>query len=74
MKKSKFDKLSPELQKEYLERGGIIEPNRKYFCNYMRFSAKTALGKEPKGRKKIKRKVWVADESTPKTVLRKHKP
>lgn len=57
MKRSVFDALKPEVQKEFLERGGLVEginaPST-YFSSYMRFNYSTSFGKQ--GRPKKKRK------------------
>jgi hypothetical protein len=48
--KARFEKLSPELQKAYLERGGRIDPDPISFCDDIRWGSKTRYGRQ--GRRK----------------------
>ena len=45
MTKKRFQKLSPELQKAYLDRGGRIDPDPSTFCDEIRWSSKVRFGR-----------------------------
>ena len=56
MKKSKFDILNPDLQKEYLARGGSIEPDNCQLISLLENGPKRTYGKWTKKKKTKKKK------------------
>lgn len=57
MKQRDFNNLSPELQKEYLERGGTVEPNfTRPRDPFMTWNYKSMYGKQAKPKTKKKRR------------------
>ncbi len=58
MKQSKFDQLPEELQKEYLERGGKVEPDKSAPIDpNMRWNYKSLYSKSGKPKKNNSKKI-----------------